>query len=89
MLAIIERSQFRKDVKRLQRAGFNFDKFKQVILKLSRNEPLHPQFRDHPLKGSFRSCRECHIAPDWLLIYRKTAQALFLYRTGSHSELFQ
>jgi mRNA interferase YafQ len=89
MLTIIERSQFRKDLKRLQRLGRKFDKFKQAIFSLSRNEPLPASFLDHPLKGSLQGCRECHIAPDWLLIYRKKASELFLYPTGSHSELFR
>ncbi len=88
MRNLIERTQFRKDIKRLQRSGFNFDKLKQAITSLSKKESLPPNFRNHPLKGDYKGWWECHIAPDWLLIYRTTDTELFLYRTGSHSELF-
>jgi mRNA interferase YafQ len=59
-----------------------------VIDKLASNSALEEKFRDHPLSGDWQSHRECHIPPDWLLIYRVTEDGLHLERTGSHSELF-
>ena len=60
----------------------------EVIDMLVRDEILPAKFRDHMLTGVWRNCRECHIKPDWLLIYQKIVSQLVLLRTGSHSELF-
>lgn len=66
------------------------DKFFQIVEKLSKGEPLNERNRDHTLVGNYIGCRECHIEPDWLLIYEIFHQTLVLVltRTGSHSELF-
>ena len=61
-----------------------------IINKLALGEPLPSKNRDHQLSGNYKGCRECHITPDWLLIYELDGEDLFLYltRTGSHSDLF-
>ncbi|MGI6345843.1 MAG: type II toxin-antitoxin system YafQ family toxin [Limisphaerales bacterium] len=83
-------SQFKKDIKRARKQGKNLDELFSVIETLSNNIPLEEQYRDHALKGEYSSYRECHIEPDWLLIYQKVDDCLILilYRVGSHSELF-
>ena len=57
---------------------------------LAMDEPLPPKYKDHSLSGEFVGCRECHIQPDWLLVYQKEGQDLYLIlvRTGSHSDIF-
>ncbi|TAH54690.1 MAG: type II toxin-antitoxin system YafQ family toxin [Methanosarcina mazei] len=83
-------SQFKKDIKRARKQGKNLDELFSVIETLLNNIPLEEQYRDHALKGEYSSYRECHIEPDWLLIYQKVDDCLILilYRVGSHSELF-
>jgi mRNA interferase YafQ len=83
-------SQFKKDIKRARKQGKNLDELFSVIETLSNNIPLEEQYRDHALKGEYSSYRECHIEPDWLLIYQKVDDCLILilYRVGSHSDLF-
>lgn len=83
-------SRFQKDLKRLQKRGYDLDLLSAVIKKLATGEPLPPKNRDHPLVGDYSGCRECHIAPDWLLVYEIDGDALILYltRTGTHSDLF-
>jgi mRNA interferase YafQ len=81
--------QFKKDVKRLIKRGNKFEEFKEVISKLSVGEPLESKFRDHILTGQYKGTRECHIEPDWLLIYELTESELVLVRTGTHSDLFR
>jgi len=83
-------SKFQKDVKRVQRRGYDLDLLTAVIEKLADGALLDVSFNDHPLKGEYVGCRECHITPDWLLIYKYSNDALFLFmtRTGTHSDLF-
>lgn len=82
-------TQFKKDYKRIKRQNKDLSKLRAVIEKLSTNQPLDPVYRDHPLSGNWKNHRDCHIEPDWLLIYRITPEDLFLERTGSHSDLFK
>ncbi len=82
-------SQFKKDYKRIQKQNKDIGKLKTLIEKLSLKETLDVQYQDHPLSGKWKNYRECHIAPDWLLIYKITSDTLILVRTGSHSELFK
>ncbi|MFV0416708.1 MAG: type II toxin-antitoxin system YafQ family toxin [Chthoniobacterales bacterium] len=89
MKAIYETSQFRKDIKKLKRQGKEIDKLKSVVRQISAEEPLAARHRDHALAGSLKDSRDCHIEPDWLLIYRISGDHLFLERTGSHSDLFR
>ena len=83
--------QFKKDLKILQKRGYNLDLLTKIIQLLAPGEALPPKNRDHALSGNFAGCRECHIAPDWLLIYEISDNDLFLYltRTGTHSDLFR
>ena len=68
----------------------DIDKLFKIVDVLASGEPLPANFRDHDLTGDYKGCRECHIEPDWLLIYKKNNKELILIllRTGSHSDLF-
>lgn len=83
-------SKFQKDLKRVQKRGYNISLITDVIKKLANGEQLSEKYRDHNLNGDYVGCRECHITPDWLLIYEIDNGELILYltRTGSHSDLF-
>lgn len=91
MLRIIPSNQFKKDLRLAKKRGMNIDKLREVINVLSSNGSLDKKYRDHNLTGQYKEFRECHIEPDWLLIYRidNNELELFLLRTGSHSDLFQ
>ena len=89
MLTIIRTSQFKKDYKKSVKKGLNIKKLITVITKLATGEKLSPKFKDHNLLGKYNKFRECHIGPDWLLIYQITETDLTLIRTGTHSELFE
>jgi mRNA interferase YafQ len=90
MLRLETTSQYRKDRKRLKKQGKNISLLDAVITKLQNREPLSPKYCDHRLTGDFSRLRECHITPDWLLMYAIDNDRLVLTasRTGSHSELF-
>lgn len=79
--------KFQKDLKRVQKWGYDISLIKEIIRKLSNGEPLPSRNKDHNLSGNYANCRECHIAPDWLLIYEIYEEELYLYltRTGTHS----
>lgn len=82
----------KKDVKRLSKSGSkDMSKLKDVIRRLEMEETLEEKYKPHPLSGDWKDHMECHIEPDWLLIYRidKTYNELILVRTGSHSKLFR
>ena len=83
-------NQFKKDVKLAKKQGKDLEKLFTVIEKIAEDETLEAKYRDHSLGGNYKSCRECHIEPDWLLIYEiiDGVLVLMLNRTGSHSELF-
>ena len=83
-------NKFRKDLKRLQKRGYDLSLIKEVIIKLAYGESLPEKNRDHFLTGDYLGKRECHITPDWLLIYEIDDGNLYLYltRTGTHSDLF-
>ena len=84
----VVRAQFRRDVKLAQKRGKNTAKLREVILLLMEGRPLPSRLRDHSLGGQWKDYRDCHIEPDWLLIYRIDGDDLYLVRTGSHSDLF-
>jgi mRNA interferase YafQ len=88
MLNVVFKSRFKKDLKKLKSAKRNEDELIVVIEMLAKEETLTEKFRDHVLTGSYVNHRECHVRPDWLLIYRIEGSELILVRTGSHSELF-
>lgn len=81
--------QFKKDYKRAKKQNRDIDKLRTVIELLTQRKPLPAKYRDHKLTGYSKEHRDCHIEPDWLLIYRIDGDDLILERTGSHSELFR
>ena len=80
---------FKKDFKRLEKRGVDQEKLRRVIKLLLAEIPLEEQYRDHPLRGKFAGARDCHIEPDWVLIYAVVENELRLIRTGSHTDLFK
>ena len=91
MYSVKPTKQFKKDLKLIQKRGYDIQKMTDVIKKLAAGETLSESNRDHSLSGKFSGCRECHIEPDWLLIYEIAQESLILYltRTGTHSDLFK
>lgn len=81
---------FKKDLRTAIRRGYNIDLLGEVIDTLASSGTLPDRYRDHALSGNYKGCRECHIQPDWLLVYRICNENLVLYlmRTGTHSDLF-
>ena len=73
----------------MQRQGREVEKLKRVLEDLVKGEPLAAKHRDHVLVGQYKGTRECHIEPDWLLIYELGEAEIVLIRTGSHSDLFR
>jgi mRNA interferase YafQ len=86
--ASISGAQFRRDVRLAQKRGKNMAKLRAIILLLVKGELLPTRYRDHALVGEWSHHRECHIEPDWLLIYKVEGDDLYLVRTGTHSDLF-
>ena len=84
----VRSSQFKRDVKKVEKRGKDLARLRAVLEPLIRQEPLSAVHRDHPLHGKWKSYREVHIEPDWLLVYRVAGTELHLVRTGSHSDLF-
>ncbi len=90
MLTIKYQTAFKKDFKRIQKRGYDLSLLEDVITKLAEQQELEPARKDHALSGNWKGFRECHITPDWLLIYqvRDNELVLVLSRTGTHAELF-
>ena len=89
MLNIYHARRFRKDYKLLRKRHQDIERLNHIIIQLVEEKPLEQKYKDHSLKGIYRGYRECHIGPDWLLIYKIEGKNLFLTRTGSHSGLFK
>jgi mRNA interferase YafQ len=87
-MKLSQTAQFKKDVKRQLRQGKDQAKLISVVQILLTGSDLPLKHRDHPLKGVWKGRRDCHIEPDWILIYRITKDELRLERTGTHSDLF-
>jgi mRNA interferase YafQ len=88
---IIQTKQFKKDYKKIAASGrYSVKDFLSIVRLLAQDKPLLEKNRDHSLSGEWIGYKECHIKPDWLLIYKKldNNKSLVLARTGSHSELF-
>lgn len=83
-------SKYKKDFKRATARGLNIKLLDKVINTLAQGLQLDPKYKDHSLIGDYEGFRECHIQPDWLLVYRieEDKLILILQRTGSHSDLF-
>ena len=90
MLSVNYSGRFKKDLKLMEKRGLNMRKIFDIMVDLQNEIPLHPKYKEHPLQGNYKGFLECHIEPDWLLIYRIDEQAKELYfaRTGTHSDLF-
>lgn len=90
MLTIKYESSFKSDFKRIVKRGYNIKLLENVIEMLANGETLPEKYKDHSLIGEYKDCRECHITPDWLLIYKIDGEELILLltRTGTHSDLF-
>ena len=91
MYQIITSNQFKKDLKLAQKRGLDMSLLKEVVNKLAKGEKLEIKYRDHQLTGDYCKFRECHIEPDWLLVYKieDLELELLLFRTGTHSDLFR
>lgn len=86
-MEIFSTSQFKKDAKKTKKRGKDTDKLREVISLIVSGKPLPAKFHNHPLLGNYKNCWECHIEPDWLLIYKKSQNTLTLVRTCSHADL--
>ena len=93
MRHVVNLTRFEKDLRLMHKRGKDLDKLRAVVLLLANDDPLEPRHRDHPLSGRYQGRRECHIEPDWLLIYRldewNNTPELILERTGAHADLFR
>jgi mRNA interferase YafQ len=89
LLIVKPTNRFLRDLKLAKKRGNDLDKLETVVDLLQAGEPLPVRNRDHGLLGEWHHHRECHIEPDWLLIYRVEQDFLFLERTGTHADLFE
>ena len=91
MLKIVTSNKFLKDLKLAKKRGLDLAALNEVVNKLANKEKLEEKYKDHALNGEFQDFRECHVKPDWLLIYSIDDEELelFLFRNGSHSDLFK
>lgn len=89
MLKPITTKQFEKDIKLAKKRGKDLSKIFNVMQLLLNQQALPPKNRDHTLTGNYINRRECHIEPDWLLIYKLESEAIIFERTGTHSDLFK
>ena len=90
MLRIVPSNKFKKDLKVAVKRGYDIKLLENVVNRLANEETLEPKYKDHTLSGDYSGFRECHITPDWLLVYQviNDELVLFLSRTGTHSDLF-
>ncbi len=89
MKKVSQTTQFLRDVRKLRKREKDLEKMKVVVHELAEGKPLDRKYYDHPLSGEWKKSRDCHIEPDWVLIYTIDAISLRLERTGSHSDLFR
>ena len=85
---VVATTQFKKDLKKVLKQGRKVEKIQTIVNLLQEGSPLDPKHRPHQLTGNWKPKLECHVGPDWLLIYEVTNEEVKLIRTGSHSELF-
>jgi mRNA interferase YafQ len=88
-LALLTTTAFEKDLRRVEKQGRDLDKLEEIVNLLQAQQPLPPRCRPHALRGVWAGHRDCHVQPDWVLLYKMTETALILVRTGSHAELFE
>ena len=89
MLTPVRSTQFKRDVRRVEKRGKDLSRLRSLLSLLIERKPLPAYYSDHPLKGNWKGYRDAHIEPDWLLLYRVVGNELHLARTGSHADLFQ
>lgn len=89
MLKVSVTKKFEKEVESARKRGKDMSKLGDIIKKLSKEEPLDQKHRNHKLKGNYKGRWECHVEPDWLLVYCKTETEIVFERTGTHSDLFK
>jgi mRNA interferase YafQ len=89
MKSLSQTTRFLRDVKRMRKRGKDITKLEAVVQKLACGEVLEAKHHDHPLRGIWSGSRDCHVEPDWVLIYTTDATSLRLERTGTHSDLFE
>jgi mRNA interferase YafQ len=82
-------AQFEKDVKRAKKRSYEMNKLSKAIRLLGQGDLEDRKYRHHPLKGKYEGLRECHLSPDWLLIYHSSIEQVLLVRTGTHTDLFR
>jgi len=88
-LTIRRTTQFKRDIKRLLRSGKDIEKLLSIVEELAEGRKLPPEYHEHALSGKYKNKHDCHIEPDWILIYAIEDDELVLYRTGSHPQLFR
>lgn len=90
MLKIVPSNQFKKDLKLVKKRSYRIEYLQEAVHLLAQEQKLSEKYHDHRLTGNYCGFRECHVEPDWLLIYRISQDTfeLFLFRTGTHSDLF-
>lgn len=88
MREIVLGTQFKRDLKLAEKRGKNLAKMRELILLLGEGAQLPTRYRDHALSGNWKHFRDCHIGPDWLLVYKIDGDDVYLVRTGTHADLF-
>jgi mRNA interferase YafQ len=89
MKRVSQTTQFARDVKRMRKRGKDLAKLETVVRHLATGTPLDSKHRDHPLAGEWKPSHDCHVEPDWVLIYTVDGESVRLERTGTHSDLFR
>lgn len=89
MKKVFQTTQFSRDVKRMRKRGKDLGKLQEVVRLLAAGMTLPARHRDHPLIGQWAPSRDCHVEPDWILIYTPDPESLRLERTGTHADLFK
>ncbi|MBI5346737.1 MAG: type II toxin-antitoxin system YafQ family toxin [Chlamydiae bacterium] len=89
MLIPVSLRLFERELKKAKKRGLDMSKIKDVMEDLINEKPLEEKHRNHKLKGNFVGYCECHITPDWLLIYKKDSERIYFVRTGTHADLFE
>lgn len=85
----VRTNRFKKDVELMVQRGKDGRKLVEVIRRLTGERPMDPKYRDHPLLGKCAGRRECHVEPDWLLVYKLEESSIIFERTGTHADLFR
>ena len=89
MRRVSQTTQFARDIKKMRKRGKDLARLEAIVRQLATGSPLDPKHRDHPLVGEWKPSRDCHVEPDWILIYTADDESLRLERTGTHSDLFR